>query len=89
MMQLDRDFTLEDEDRLNPTHQASLMFQLQKLLFMSNTIITFLQISIANALKFIKNPVRCCWHIYKLIQELNKDINDLSKHHEETGESKL
>lgn len=51
-MQTDKDFTQEDEDRLNPCHQ----------------------ISIASALRFISNPVRCCRHIHYLIQELNKLI---------------
>ena len=48
MLQTDKDFTSEDEERLNPCHQ----------------------ISIGNALKFIKNPVKCCQQIYDLIQEL-------------------
>jgi hypothetical protein len=52
MMQTDKFFTQEDEERLNPCHQ----------------------ISIGNALKFIKNPVKCCQHIYFLIQELRKFI---------------
>ena len=32
------------------------------------------QISIANSLKFIQNPVKCCKHIHDLIQEVNKII---------------
>ncbi len=56
MMQTDREFNSEDEERLNPCHQ----------------------ISISNALKFIKNPVKCCHEIYDLIQELKKTIGDLS-----------
>ncbi|XP_071747742.1 inositol hexakisphosphate and diphosphoinositol-pentakisphosphate kinase 2 isoform X10 [Lepeophtheirus salmonis] len=32
------------------------------------------QISVANALKLIRNPAKCCNHIYKLIQILNADI---------------
>ena len=44
MLQTDKDFMQEDEERLNPCHQ----------------------ISVANALKFIKNPVECCQHIYRL-----------------------
>ena len=32
------------------------------------------QISIANSLKFIQNPVKCCRHIHYLIQEVNKII---------------
>ena len=54
MMQTDKDFTQEDEDRLNPCQQ----------------------ISIGSALGFIKNPVKCCSHIYYLIQELNRLINE-------------
>ena len=54
MLQTDKDFTQEDEERLNPCHQ----------------------ISIANALKFIKNPVKCCQHIYSLINALIKMIDE-------------
>ena len=50
MLQSDKDFNSEDEDRLNPCHQ----------------------ISIANALKFIKNPKKCCEQIYDIIQQLRQ-----------------
>ena len=52
MLQVDKDFTAEDEERLNPCHQ----------------------ISISNALKFIRNPVQCCQHMYNLINEVIKLI---------------
>ena len=52
MLQTDKDFNSEDEDRLNPCHQ----------------------ISIANALKFIKNPKKCCEQIYNIIQQLRHQI---------------
>ena len=59
MLQTDKDFNSEDEDRLNPCHQ----------------------ISIANALKFIKNPKKCCEQIYNIIQQLrqvcSKKINSV------------
>ena len=32
------------------------------------------QISIANSLKFIQNPVKCCTHMHYLIQEVNNII---------------
>ena len=34
------------------------------------------QISIANSLKFIQNPVKCCNHMHYLIQEVNKLIEN-------------
>ena len=34
------------------------------------------QISIANSLKFIQNPVKCCIHMHYLIQEVNKIIEN-------------
>merc|ERR1711971_1474510 len=52
MLQVDQDFTAEDEERLNPCHQ----------------------ISITNALKFIRNPVKCCQHMFELIHEVIKLI---------------
>ena len=52
MLQVDKDFTAEDEERLNPCHQ----------------------ISISNALKFIRNPVKCCQHMFNLIHEVIKLI---------------
>ena len=64
MLQSDKDFTHEDEERLNPCHQ----------------------ISIGNALKFIKNPVRCCQHIYDLIVVLREMIENKRK---EFGDSDL
>ena len=64
MLQTDKDFNQEDEERLNPCHQ----------------------ISIANALKFIKNPVKCCQQINNLIQQLRQVIEDKRKNH---GDSDL
>merc|ERR1719285_330324 len=40
------------------------------------------KISISNALKFIKNPVRCCHLIYSLIQQLNALIPKLQEQSE-------
>merc|ERR1719350_1472358 len=40
------------------------------------------KISISNALKFIKNPVRCCHLIYSLIQQLNLLIPKLQEQSE-------
>ena len=60
MLQTDKDFTQEDEERLNPCHQ----------------------ISIANALKFIKNPVKCCQHMYSLINALLKMIDEKREQYE-------
>merc|ERR1711971_137237 len=51
-LQVDKDFTAEDEERLNPCHQ----------------------ISITNALKFLRNPVKCCQHMFDLIHEVIKLI---------------
>ena len=34
------------------------------------------QISIANSLNFIQNPVKCCKHVHYLIQEVNKIIEN-------------
>eukprot|EP00096_Caligus_rogercresseyi_P004245 TRINITY_DN1843_c0_g1_i6.p1 TRINITY_DN1843_c0_g1~~TRINITY_DN1843_c0_g1_i6.p1 ORF type:complete len:1151 (+),score=271.91 TRINITY_DN1843_c0_g1_i6:86-3538(+) len=71
MMQMSQDFTLEDEEKLNPCSQ----------------------IAVANALKLIRNPAKCCYHIYKLIQVLNVDIKikrqkltDAELYHGETWE---
>ena len=47
------------------------------------------QISIANALKFIRNPVRCCKHIYNLIKALNRAIEENREEYEDTGISCL
>ena len=58
MLQSDKDFNSEDEDRLNPCHQ----------------------ISIANALKFIKNPKKCCEQIYDIIQQLRQVVNSRIKY---------
>merc|ERR1711892_41596 len=49
MLQRDHEFSLEDEELLNPCNK----------------------ISIAKALRFIRNPVKCCRYVYSLIQELN------------------
>ena len=58
MLQTDKDFNSEDEDRLNPCRQ----------------------ISIANALKFIKNPKKCCEQIYDIIQQLRQVVNNRIKY---------
>lgn len=47
-MQLDRDFTAEDKEKINPTNSSS----------------------IADALDFVKNPVRCCRHVHEFIKSL-------------------
>lgn len=47
-MQLDRDFSPEDRDKVNPCNSSS----------------------IADALEFVKNPVRCCRHVHELIKSL-------------------
>ncbi|XP_022658520.1 inositol hexakisphosphate and diphosphoinositol-pentakisphosphate kinase 2-like isoform X2 [Varroa destructor] len=51
-MQVDREFTEEDVERLNPTNAAS----------------------IEQAMRFIKNPLRACEHVFELIQELTNVI---------------
>ena len=43
------------------------------------------QISIANSLKFIQNPVRCCKHMHHLIQEVNKIIEKKRSENESKG----
>ena len=48
----------------------------------------FFQISIANALKFVRNPVRCCRHIYHLIKILNRFIEDHREENEHKGKSR-
>nr|CAH7742232.1 unnamed protein product [Callosobruchus chinensis] len=48
LMQLDRDFTAEDREKINPCHSSS----------------------IADALEFVKNPVKCCKHVHELIKNL-------------------
>lgn len=47
-MQIDRDFTPEDKEKINPCNSSS----------------------IADALEFVKNPVRCCKHVHELIKNL-------------------
>lgn len=44
------------------------------------------QISITNALKFIRNPVECCRQILNLIQELNKTIESKRLEFEDSSE---
>lgn len=51
-MQVDREFTEEDVERLNPTGAAS----------------------IEQAMRFIKNPLRACEHVFELIQQLTAVI---------------
>nr|XP_015837410.1 PREDICTED: inositol hexakisphosphate and diphosphoinositol-pentakisphosphate kinase 2 isoform X17 [Tribolium castaneum] len=48
LMQLDRDFTPEDREKINPCNSSS----------------------IADALDFVKNPVKCCKHVHELIKSL-------------------
>ncbi|KAJ8951232.1 hypothetical protein NQ318_010260 [Aromia moschata] len=48
LMQLDRDFTQEDREKINPCNSSS----------------------IADALDFVKNPVKCCKHVHELIKNL-------------------
>ena len=43
------------------------------------------QISIANSLKFIQNPVRCCKHMHYLIQEVNNIIEKKRSENESKG----
>lgn len=47
-MQLDREFTAEDKEKINPGNS----------------------VSIADALDFVKNPVKCCKHVHELIKSL-------------------
>ncbi|KAG5890699.1 hypothetical protein JTB14_016529 [Gonioctena quinquepunctata] len=48
LMQLDRDFSQEDREKINPCNSSS----------------------IAEALEFVKNPVKCCKHVHELIKNL-------------------
>ncbi|XP_050509960.1 inositol hexakisphosphate and diphosphoinositol-pentakisphosphate kinase 2 isoform X10 [Diabrotica virgifera virgifera] len=48
LMQIDRDFTQEDREKINPCNSTS----------------------IADAIEFIKNPVKCCKHVHELIKNL-------------------
>lgn len=52
-MQLDRDFTLEDKEKINPCNSSS----------------------IADALEFVKNPVKCCKHVHELIKNLMEIVH--------------
>lgn len=52
LMQLDREFTVEDKEKINPGNS----------------------ISIAEALDFVKNPFKCCNHVYELIKSLMEII---------------
>lgn len=47
-MQLDKEFTQEDREKINPCNSSS----------------------IADALDFVKNPVKCCQHVHELIKNL-------------------
>ena len=47
------------------------------------------QISISNALKVIKNPVKCCQRMHALIQELNKTIEAKRKEFDDDCEDKI
>ena len=40
------------------------------------------KISIANALRYIRNPVKCCRQVHRLIQELNRIIPHLQEDNE-------
>ncbi|XP_056638075.1 inositol hexakisphosphate and diphosphoinositol-pentakisphosphate kinase isoform X9 [Diorhabda sublineata] len=48
LMQIDREFTQEDKEKINPCNSTS----------------------IADALEFVKNPVKCCKHVQELIKNL-------------------
>lgn len=48
LMQLDREFTQLDREKINPCNSSS----------------------IADALDFVKNPVKCCQHVHELIKSL-------------------
>ncbi|XP_065579240.1 inositol hexakisphosphate and diphosphoinositol-pentakisphosphate kinase-like isoform X3 [Artemia franciscana] len=52
LLQLDRDFTKEDCESINPSGA----------------------LSVETALTFIRNPVKCCEHILKLVRQFNDDI---------------
>ena len=43
------------------------------------------KISIANALRYIKNPVQCCKHVHLLIKELNLIIPQLQEENGNAG----
>ena len=61
-MQVDRVFTEEDYEKLNPTNAKSIDL----------------------AMKFIKNPLRACIHVFDLIQQLTALIKQ--KNDEDKGE---
>ena len=41
------------------------------------------KISIGNALRYIRNPVKCCRQVHRLIQELNRIIPSLQEENED------
>lgn len=47
-MQLDREFSAEEKEKINPCNSSS----------------------ISDALDFVKNPVRCCQEVHRLITTL-------------------
>lgn len=65
-MQLDREFTTEDKEKINPGHS----------------------VSIADALDFVKNPVKCCRHVHELIKSL-MEIVQMKKEDPKTKGGKL
>ncbi|XP_044744721.1 inositol hexakisphosphate and diphosphoinositol-pentakisphosphate kinase 2 isoform X3 [Coccinella septempunctata] len=66
LMQLDRDFTQEDRDMINPCNSSS----------------------IADALEFVKNPVKCCKHVHLLIKSL-MEIVQIKKDDSKTKDAVL
>ncbi|CAG9813472.1 unnamed protein product [Phaedon cochleariae] len=66
LMQIDRDFTPEDREKINPCDSSS----------------------IADALDFVKNPVRCCRHVHVLIKDL-MEIVQLKKEDQKTKDANL
>ncbi|XP_045479227.1 inositol hexakisphosphate and diphosphoinositol-pentakisphosphate kinase 2 isoform X10 [Harmonia axyridis] len=66
LMQLDRDFTQEDRDMINPCNSSS----------------------IAAALEFVKNPVKCCKHVHSLIKSL-MEIVQIKKDDSKTKDAVL
>lgn len=65
-MQLDREFTADDKEKINPTHSSS----------------------IADALDFVKNPVKCCRHVHELIKSL-MEIVQIKKEDPKTKGKKM
>ncbi|XP_074035912.1 inositol hexakisphosphate and diphosphoinositol-pentakisphosphate kinase isoform X13 [Leptinotarsa decemlineata] len=66
LMKMDRDFTQEDKEKINPCNSSS----------------------IAEAIEFVKNPVRCCKHVHELIKNL-MEIVQIKKEDLKTKEALL